>query len=301
MNGVNFLATNGTLMFTNGETVKSFVVPVIANNAVQPNLSVLLQLSNPTNGSLITPSEATLTILEANGSYVIPAGAQIVSESGAGTPNGILDPNENVVVLFAFRDAAGLNVTNLNAILQATNGVISPVAVPVSATNYGPLQVYGHSVSRPFSFTVTGTNAQPITPTFRLYDNTKFIGSAAFGFTVGSWTTSFTNTNSIIIYDNTNARPYPSVILVSGVGSTLLKATVTLNGLSHTSPSDVDALVVAPAGTNTLIMANTGGQFTITNIVLTFDDAVTNALPQNARLVTGTNRPTQFFPVKSVP
>jgi hypothetical protein len=294
----NFVATNGTLMFTNGVTVRSFVVPIIANSAVQPNLTVLLGLFNPTNGYLVPPSSAVLTILENGGSFVVPAGSQLISEAGAGAPNGIIDSNETVQVLFAFRDSAGLNVTNLIAYLLATNGVFAPS--PASQT-YGPLTVYGHSVSRPFTFTAHGTNSFTITPTFNLYDNAKFIGTAAFVYSIGSWTTSFTNTNSILILDNTNASPYPSVINVSGVGKTLLKATVTLDKLSHKTPGDIDALVVSPAGTNTLIMAHAGGVFSVTNIVLTFDDAVTNTLPQNARMSTGTNKPTQFYPVKNFP
>ena len=301
LNGVNFIATNALLVFSNGVTTQTIAVPIIANSQVQPNLVALLQLLNPTNAYLVPPSAATLTILENGGSYVIPAGAQIVSESGAGAPNGILDSNETVQVRFAFRDSAGLNVTNLNAILLPTNGVLSPAAVPVSGTNYGPLMVYGHSVYRTFGFTVNGTNTQLIAPTFNLYDNAKFIGTAVFGFTVGQWTTSFTNTNMIVIRDNTNATPYPSVINVSGIGGTLIKSTVTLNRLAHSYPGDVDALVTSPAGTNTLIMANAGGSVGATNLMLNFDDSAATYLPQNTKISSGTNRPTSFFPVLTFP
>lgn len=294
----NFVQTNGTLVFTNGVTLRSFAVPIIANSAVQPNLTVLLQLSNPTNGFLVPPSAAVLTILENGGSYVIPAGSQMISETNAGTPNGLIDSNETVQILFAFRDAAGLNVTNLIAYLLATNGVFAPT--PASQT-YGPLTVYGHSVSRPFTFTAHGTNSFTIAPTFNLYDNAKFIGTAAFVYSIGAWTTSFTNTNSILIQDNTNALPYPSAINVGGLGGTLIKATVTLDKLSHKTPGDIDALVVSPSGSNTLIMAHAGGVFSVTNIVLTFDDAATNTLPQSNRMVSGTNKPTQFYPVRNFP
>jgi hypothetical protein len=259
---------------------------------------VLMQLLSPTpvpGAVLVPPSAAVLNILENGGSYVIPAGAQITSESGAGAPNGILDSNELVTVLFAFRDSAGLNVTNLNAILLASNGVVSPVAVPVSATNYGPLTVYGHSVSRSFSFTVHGTNSYPVTPTFYLYDNQKYIGTAAFGFTVGEWTTSFTNTNLIVIRDNTNAAPYPSAIEVSGIGGSLVKATVTLNKFTHTYPKDVDVLVTAPAGTNTLLMVHSGYSYSVTNVVLTFDDAATNYLPNASIITNGVYKPTTNY------
>ena len=65
--------------------------------------------------------------------------------------------------------------------------------MPPSATNYGPLTVYGHSVSRPFKFTANGTNSFSIAPTFALYDNTKFIGMATFNYSIGTWTTTFSN------------------------------------------------------------------------------------------------------------
>ena len=212
--------------------------------------------------------------------------------------NGIIDSNETVQVLFAFRDSAGLDVTNLVAFLLATNGVTLPS--PASQA-YGPLAVYGHSVSRPFTFKAIGTNTATITPTFNLYDNAKFIGSAAFTYTIGSWATSFTNTNAIIVLDNTNASPYPSVISVTNIGNTLLKATVTLDKLRHTSPADIGAAVVAPSLQNVLIMAHAGGQNSVTNIVLTFDDGVTNVLSQSSRLTTSTNRPTQYLPIRLFP
>ncbi len=299
-NGINFVSTNGTLVFSNGVSSQAFSVPIIANNIVNPNLTVLLQLLNPVNAFLVPPSSAVLTILENGGSFVIPAGAQIVTNytSAYDYANNLIGSNDTVQVLFGLRDSAGLNVTNLIAYLLATNGVLSPT--PASQV-YGPLIVYGHSVSRAYTFTARGTNSFAIAPTFALYDNAKPIGTAVFNFYLGTWTTSFANSNPIVILDNTNAAPYPSIINVSGVGGTLIKATVTLNKLTHTSPSDIDALVVAPVGTNTLIMAHAGGQLSVTNVTLTFDDNAANSLTQTTRLTTSTNKPTQFYPVQRFP
>jgi len=300
VSGQNYYPTNGMLIFSNGVTSQSFNVPIIANNLVQPNLTVLLQLLNPVNGVLVSPSTAVLTILENGGGYVIPAGAQIVTNytSLSDYTNGIIGSNDTVQVLFALRDSAGLNVTNLIVYPLDGNGILSPG--PASQV-YGPLTVYGHSVSRAFTFTAQGTNSFLITPTFNLYDNAKFIGTAVFGFTIGTWTTSFANTNAIVILDTNAASPYPSVINASGVGGTLIKSTVTLNKLAHTYPSDIDALMVSPSGTNTLIMAHAGGGLGVTNVVLTFDDAATNSLTQTNRLTTSTNKPTQFYPVQNFP
>ena len=127
--GINYVATNGTFTFSNGITRQSFSVPIINTTVVQPDLTVLLELSNPTNGFLVAPSAATLTIHDPTGSYVVAAGSALVSETGAGAANGIIDSNETVTVLFAFRDAGGTNVTDLNATLLATNGITSPSPV----------------------------------------------------------------------------------------------------------------------------------------------------------------------------
>jgi hypothetical protein len=295
---VNFVSTNGTLIFTNGVTSQTFNVPLIANSLVQPNLYVQLQLLNPTNGSLVSPSAAILNLMETGGSYVVPAGAQVVTNYTTHAGDGIISSNDTVQVLFALRDSAGLNVTNLIATLLATNGVVSPS--PASQT-YGPLTVYGHSVSRAFTYTASGTNNLPITPTFNLYDNAKFIGTAVFTNILGTWTTNFANTNAIIINDNTNATPYPSMIVVSGMGSTLVKATVTLTNLTHNSPTDIGALVVSPAQKNTLIMGHAGGSFAVKQVTLTFDDNAPTNLPQSGQIVTGTNKPSAYGIMQNFP
>jgi hypothetical protein len=297
--GQNFYPTNGTLIFTNGVTSQSFNVPLIANTLVQPNLYALLELGNPTNGFIVNPGSAVLTILETGGSFVTSAGSQLLTNSSLSDMSAdVIGSNDTVQVRFAFRDAAGQNVTNLIAYLLATNGVTAPS--PASQT-YGPLTVYGHSVSKPFSFTAQGTNGYSISPTFMLYDNGKFIGPATFTYTLGSWTTTFANTNPIVINDAAAASPYPSIILATGLGSSLVKATVTLTNLSDQSLGDVDALVVSPT-TNTLIMAHAGGSGAIVNhVTLTFDDAAPTSLPQNGSPATGTNKPTQFYPVKNFP
>ncbi|MCX6895642.1 MAG: hypothetical protein NTZ16_09135, partial [Verrucomicrobia bacterium] len=128
-------------------------------------------------------------------------------------------------------------------------------------------------------------------------------GQATFTFTQGNWTTNFANTNVIVINDNAAASPYPSVIQVSGIGTTLLKATVTLTNMNHTSPADIDALVMAPNGSNTLFMANVGipGGNAISHVTLNFDDAATNVLSRTGQITSGTNRPSAYLPVLSFP
>lgn len=298
--GLDYMPTNGVFVFTNGVTSKSFTVPVFTRTAVQPDVTVLLQLFNPTNAILVAPNAATLTIHDTSGSLVVPAGSAFTS-GGDPNNNGLIDPGETVTLLFGLRDSGGTNAFNVSATLLVTNGVTAPSP---ASQNYGTLIADGPSTSRAFTFTANGTNSQLIAPTFQLKGGpggTSNLGLAVFTFTLGSWTTTFTNPGVIIINDNATASPYPSAINVSGVGGTLIKATVTLTNLSHKTPGDIDALLVAPNQQDTLIMAHAGGTFSLNHVTLTFDDAATNSLPNNAQIYSGTNKPTAFLPVPNFP
>ena len=296
-NGVDYTAVSGTLVFTNGQTSLSFNVPVTDSTTVKPDKTVLLQLSNPvgTNGVLATPSAALLTIRDNSGSLVVAAGAALVSESGP--VNGVIDPGENVSVLFALRNGGGTNTANLTATLVATNGISSPSA----AQNYGALLVNGPSASRQFSFTANGSNGAPIVATFLLTNGTVSAGTVSFTFTLGNSALAFTNAGAIIIPAQGAASPYASVINVSGVAGSLTKATVTFNQLTHTAASDIDALLVSPTGQKMLLLANAGNPNGVNGVTLTFDDAATGYLPQNGQIVSGTNRPSPYFPVTVFP
>ena len=113
----------------------------------------------------------------------------------------------------------------------------------------------------------------------------------------------FSNTNFISLNETlptppTPATPYPSTNIVTGLsGLVVQKATVTLQGFSHTFPSDVDILLVGPQGQRTILMASAGGQnrYSVTNLTLTFDDDATNFLPVNSALTNGVFKPTNGF------
>ncbi len=296
--GINYVATSGNLIFTNGVTAQSFSVPIISSTVVQPDLTLFLQLSGATNASLTYPSFSTLTIQDLSGSLVVPSGAILVEPEGFSPPNGIIDPGERDTVLFGFRDSSGTNVGNLVATLLATNGI----STPSGPQTYGPLVASGPTVSRPFTFTANGTNGQAIVATFKLVDGTKNLGTNTFTFYLGTWSTSYSNTAPIIINDFTTASPYPATINVSGLPGVVLKTTVTLTNLTHTAPGDIGALVVAPNQQDTLIMNNAGAGNSVKNVTLTFDDSASNNLPLNLPVITtGTNKPTSYPTIKAFP
>jgi subtilisin-like proprotein convertase family protein len=121
---------------------------------------------------------------------------------------------------------------------------------------------------------------------------------------------SVTSSNANVITFNesmtppTAATPYPSSITVSGfAGQVVTKATVTLFGFTHGFPSDADMLLVGPQGQKTIVMANAGGQnkYSVTNLVLTFDDDATSTLPIYSQLVSGTFKPTDGYATLGYP
>ena len=179
--GQDYVATNGTFTFTNGQTSQTFSVTVIGSSTVQPDKTVLLQLSDPVNGFLVAPYAATLTIHDTSGSLVVPDGSALVHESGP--VNGIIDPGETVSLLFAFRVSGGTNANDVSAMLLKGNGITSPT--PSGPQNYGTLFFDGPPVSREFTFTAAGTNSQQITATFQLQSDGNNIGTALFTYTLG--------------------------------------------------------------------------------------------------------------------
>jgi uncharacterized repeat protein (TIGR01451 family) len=294
--GVNYSNVNGTLVFNPGQTVTNFVVPVQSDRVLNGDTTVSLLLSNLVgNAVFVTPSSATLTILETDGSQIVSAGAALLAESGP--VNGVIDPGETVTLLFAMRNKLGTNTANLVATLLATNGVTNPKAgssTTPAVNSYGVLVTHGPSASRPFTFTANGTNGQTINATFQVQDGATDLGQVLFSFTLGQGGARFVNSSAITINDNTSATPYPSKINVAGLGGVVSKATVTLSNLNHTWPSDIDILLVSPLGQKSYLMSHSGSSFEVDNTTLTFDDAAASNLPQFSQIVPGTYRPTCY-------
>jgi uncharacterized repeat protein (TIGR01451 family)/uncharacterized delta-60 repeat protein len=308
-NGMNYFATNGILVFTNGETVKTFDVQLKDDGHVTGDKTVLLSLGTPVgNAQRVDPQSSTLTVTEADGSLIVESGMALTWESGP--VNGVIDPGETVKLLVALRDSVGTNTANLVATLLATNGVVTNSP---QVQSYGALVVHGPSVSREFTFKANGSDGQTITATFQLRDGSKDLGQVAISFTLGKSSLTVMNSSGIKINDAVSATPYPSVINVSGLAGQVVKVTTTLTNFNHSWPNDVDVLLVSPptpdsaTGRKSYLMTKCGSSYIVTNLTLTFDDAAATSLPHFAPLVSGTNQPTSYalatppFPAASTP
>src|SRR6266699_7210653 len=88
---------------------------------------------------------------------------------------------------------------------------------------------------------------------------------------------------------------------VSGLNTNILKATVTLNRLTHTQPHDLEIVLVGPGGQKTWLMSDCGGINTVNNITLTFDNAAASGLSSQNQISSGTYKPTDFPPDDVLP
>ena len=105
---------------------------------------------------------------------------------------------------------------------------------------------------------------------------------------------SFSNSTAIGIPTVGTAAPYPSAISVSGLSGEILDVTVTLLGLMHAAPADLDILLVGPNNERVVLMSDAGAMNRVSDIDLTFADGARTILPEAGTLVRGTYRPTNY-------
>jgi len=117
LSGQDYVATNGTLAFADGETSKTFDVPIIPDYIVETNETVLLVLFNPSGGSSLGPlNTATLTIIDnelINGNINFSASNYSAHES-----NGVA--TITVVRSLGFSNAVSVSYRTFD--LTASNG-----------------------------------------------------------------------------------------------------------------------------------------------------------------------------------
>jgi uncharacterized repeat protein (TIGR01451 family) len=218
---------------------------------------------------------------------LVPA-VSLTSESVV-PANGTLDAGETVTAAFTFTNSGAADTINLVAALLATNGVASPSG----PATIGALVHGGAAVSRNFTFTAGSAPSGVVTATFQLQDGANNLGLATFAFPLPT-IAGFTNITAITIPDHGSASPYPSTISVSGLTGLVGKVTVSLKGVTHGFPDDVDVLLVSPSGQKVVLMSDTGGGHSITNLNLSFDDSAASGLSDTAQIVSGNYKPTDF-------
>jgi len=109
--------------------------------------------------------------------------------------------------------------------------------------------------------------------------------------------TSFANLAAIAIPGSGTegiANPYPSIINVSGLTGLITDVNVTFNGLSHTSPDNIDILLVGPGGQKMILMSDAGGPHNVSDLTMTFDDEALSFPSNGSALLSGSFKPVNY-------
>ena len=282
----NFLTFNIGSLGNGGVATELITMAATSNGTFNNTVNVLASQADPN----LADNSATVKIkVAAPFTNIVTVGAKLLSESI--TPaNGAIDVGETVTVSLTLQNNGNVSCSpNLTAVLQAGGGVTAPSSSQV----YGALAPGGIAVSKPFTFTASGTNGGTITATLLLQDGANNLPPVIFNFPLPS-VNGFANTNSMIIADSGPASLYPSTINVSGLSGLVGKITVTVTNLNHTYSDDVDMLLVGPAGQKVLLMSDAGGGSVLSGVSLTFDDAAESLLPQSSQILSGNFKPSQY-------
>jgi uncharacterized repeat protein (TIGR01451 family) len=101
----------------------------------------------------------------------------------------------------------------------------------------------------------------------------------------------------ITINDNGPASPYPASLVVSNITGPLNHLSITLHGLTHRYPDDLDILLVGPNGAKVMLMSDAGGgnANALNNATIVFDDSATAVIPDQTRITNGTYRAANYL------
>ncbi len=242
------------------------VVSFVLTDGINPPVSKNVQVWVP-----YVHQAPTITGLPSNPSFA----------TGGPTPpisfnvNSVEVSPKSLTVWAKSSNAAVVPNTSYNIVANNVGGAGTLTLIPAGmATGSSTITVYvADNAGYP-----TSTNSAQFTVTFTASSGALWANSQGF---------------NIISNAPGSAPNYPSTITVSGLAPTLFEASVVLQGLTHNNPTNLDVMLVAPDGTNAvMLMSGAGGNTPVSNLTLTFDDA--GALLPTGILASGTNHPGSY-------
>jgi uncharacterized repeat protein (TIGR01451 family) len=284
--GSDYLPMADTLTFVPGATNLAITIPVNGDLVNEANETFSVQLTNPVAATILKGA-GVCTIVNDDPLPSLTISDATVLEGNSGTTNAVfavsLSPASGQTVSVNYATASGTATTGADFV--GTNGLLS---FPPGTTNLTiNVAVIGEALIEPTeTFLVNLSNPAQVT-----LARTQAVGTILADETR---TLVFTNACPIIGPDFGAAAPYPSLIELSGLTGVVTRVTATLQSLSHSSPADLDVLLVGPAGQRLLLMSDAGANIPVNNATLTFSDAAASGLPAATALGSGTFKPTNF-------
>lgn len=183
---------------------------------------------------------------------------------------------------FALPKETGLTVPS-NALAMANAAQSASVNVGTS-TNAAAITINDHAPATPFPSTITFTGtAKTVTVPAGTYSSTLILDS--------SMTPEERNASI-----NSEQARLNGLALNDAVAQlrASTKVTISINGLSHTNPSDVLIMLQSPGGTNVALVGRCGDSIVAAGVNLVLDDAAAVSISDVTALVSGTFKPTHY-------
>ena len=295
-NGIN----NGTLTFDDAAAATLPDSSAIASGTYKPTDFVTGDtFPSPAPAGPYGTALSVFNGLNPNGTwslYVLDDEANDAGNIAGGWSLSFVYPTPTVPTIALTSPASGASFTapatvNLAASVTANGHTITKVQF------YNGTTLLGEDTTAAYGFSWPNVSAGNYALTARaVYDAGSIVNSTAINITVANGVPNFSvsNTTLVSIPDNGVASLYPSSISVANQPTNPSKVTVTLKGISHTWPDDLDILLVGPGGQKVVLMSDAGGGNDINNATLTFDDAAAASLPDSSTIISGTYKPTDF-------
>jgi hypothetical protein len=154
--GEDYVATNGSLVFLPGETLKTVSVPIIGDTLIEPDETFQMILSNAVNAT-IGSGVGTGTIIGDDNPDQAPRLALqgIAFNDSSGNANGVAEPGETISLSIVLANAGPVAASAVGARLTTA---IAGVSVAQSNSVYGSIAILGSRTNTsPFQFSIDGS------------------------------------------------------------------------------------------------------------------------------------------------
>ncbi len=260
---------------TTSKAVVTNYVPVIINpgaqtSGVNSNVSMQIKATDANAGDILKYSATGLpTGLSINAATGLISG-KVPTVAGVYTtqvsvsdshPGGAVSVNFIWTISAVMSSNTPPDIINPNA---QTSGVNSPVSMQIKATDANARDVLNYSATGLPTGLSINSNTGLISGTTPVIagnyaaqvtvsdGHPNGISKISFPWTITaggvSQTQTFTSPDVITIPNKGDASPYPVNVNVNGMTGFVSKVILTLNGLTHSYPADIDMLLVGPGG-----------------------------------------------------
>src|SRR3989344_1749178 len=170
--GTDFVATNGTLNFPAGDTSKTFTVQITDDASGEGNETLTVALTNATNdASIVTPSTATITIVDNELSASSASPSTVASASSSVNPAGTISFG---ATSYAIQE----NMTTLTVTVLRAGGTTGTVNVNYATSNGSATSGSEYSSTNGTLTFSSGETSK--TFTVGIIDDTSIDGSKSF-------------------------------------------------------------------------------------------------------------------------